>query len=128
VRSNPPLEGSVWGATTWAWFAGDTPARREFLDAMARFQPGAEALPFNALGWLAGKVLEYAAWQLPEPPTSEALLDGLYTVKDNDFGGLTYPLTYRRDQPVPPRSCGTTVVIKDGRYTAPFGVDLTCTD
>lgn len=78
------------------------------------------------MGWLAGKVFEEAARNLPEPPTTDALFDGLYAIKDNDFGGLTYPLTYRRDQPAVPRTCWSTAVIKNGKYTAPFGVNLTC--
>jgi branched-chain amino acid transport system substrate-binding protein len=127
-RTLPSLDGSVWGATTWAWPAADNPARREFHEAIAKYRPGNEVLPLHALGWLNGVVFGEATRDLPEPPTTDAILDGLYRIKDNDFGGLTYPLTYRRDAPVPQRTCGTTVVIRNGQYTMPFGADLTCSD
>ena len=45
----------------------------------------------TAVGWVAGKLLERAGANLPDPPTSEAILRGLWSVSNDNLGGLTEP-------------------------------------
>jgi branched-chain amino acid transport system substrate-binding protein len=68
---------------------------------------------------VAGKLLERAGRALPEPPTSHAVLEGLWSVNDDDLGGLTYPLTFVRDQPTEPKACWFNLVIQGGAWLSP---------
>ena len=42
------------------------------------------------------------------------------------MGGLTFPLTFTRDQPSPRKSCWGSVVITGKKFTAPFGTQFKC--
>lgn len=126
LARDPLLEGSIAGAHTFAWPARDNEARVEFHDAFDRFAPGTEVTGGSANGWVAAKALEYATRALPEPPTSAAILAGLWALDGNDLGGLTYPLRFTPNQPSPRVSCGTVVVIQEGRWVAPRGGGVQC--
>ena len=94
---NPSLEGFVGGIHSLGWFVTSNPQIAQFQDALRKFAPGLPASPATASGWTTAKLFELAAQNVPEQPTSQSILDGLWNVKNNDLGGLTYPLTYNRD-------------------------------
>ena len=123
---NPALEGGSIGATAFPWMVGDTPATAEFQAAMARYQKGIAPTGSHTVGWVAAKVFEKAAAAMPEPPTAAAVLDGLWKINSDDLGGLTYPLTFKRDQPAQPRVCWFNVKITGGAFTAPAGARYSC--
>ena len=75
------------------------PGVAEWLAAMKQFVPNTPVQPTGGMGWVASKVFELAARNMPDTPTSQAVLDGLWTIKGNDMGGMTKPLTYVKDQP-----------------------------
>lgn len=63
---------------------------------------------------------------LPDRPTSEDVLNGLWAINGDNLGGLTYPLHFPKEQPSPRKSCWGVVVIKDKGFIAPYGSTLTC--
>jgi hypothetical protein len=77
------------------------------------------------MGWVAGKLLQRAGAKLPEPPTSEAILQGLWTIEGDTLGGLTSPLTFRKDEPAVPTSCWFNLALK-GRWSSPDNYQLHC--
>jgi branched-chain amino acid transport system substrate-binding protein len=93
---------------------------------MAQFQKGVAPTGSHTVGWVAAKVFEKAAAAMPEPPTSAAVLDGLWKIRNDDLGGLTYPLTFNRDKPAEPRVCWFNVRISGGAFTAPAGARYSC--
>jgi ABC-type branched-subunit amino acid transport system substrate-binding protein len=121
---NPSLEGFVGGTHSLGWFVTSHPQIAQFQDALKKFAPGLAPGPATASGWTTAKLFELAAQNLPEQPTSEAILEGLWSIKNNNLGGLTYPLTYNRDQKTPPTKCFFPVVVKKGNWTA--GDKLVC--
>ena len=121
---NPSLEGFVGGIHSLGWFVTSNPQIAQFQDALRKFAPGLPASPATASGWTTAKLFELAAQNVPEQPTSQAILDGLWNVKNNDLGGLTYPLTYNREQKTPPTKCFFTVAVKKGQWTG--GDKLVC--
>jgi branched-chain amino acid transport system substrate-binding protein len=121
---NPSLEGFVGGTHSLGWFVTGNPQIAQFQDALKKFAPGLPASPATASGWTTAKLFELAAQNVPEQPTSQSILDGLWNVKSNDLGGLTYPLTYNRDQKTPPTKCFFTVAVKKGQWTG--GDKLVC--
>lgn len=79
-----------------------------------------------AVGWTAGKLLEAAAARLPEPPTSSALLQGLWSIRDDTLGGLTHPLTFGQGQTATRRACWFTLLIRNGSWVSADGYRLHC--
>lgn len=121
VRQDPNLDGAVVGTHTFAWPATDTPARKEFHDLFTRFAPGVEINGSHAVGWTAAKAFEAAAAARIGPgdhPTSELVLQGLWTFNGNDLGGLTYPLRFTAEQPAKRRACWSVVRIRDSAWVA----------
>ena len=70
--------------------------------------------------------MEEAAKTCPTSPPHEDVLNGLWSIKDNDIGGLTYPLTFPKMGNSPKKACWGVVVIKDKKFIAPKGSAVAC--
>lgn len=126
MKDDPNLEGMVAPSNAFPYFQSGTPATDEFQRAMKRYGRNlAPGVP-NAVGWTSGKLFERAAANLPEPPTSDAVLRGLWSLRDETLGGLTYPLTFLENQPAKPISCWFTLAIRNGSWMSPDGSKLQC--
>ena len=126
MKDDPHLEGISAASPFFPYFQSGTPATDEYHDAMRRYGQGMSESGPSAAGWAAGRLLERAAANLPEPPTSEAILAGLWTVKDDTLGGLTAPLTFVKDQPAAKRSCWFNMLLRKGAWVSPDGFKLHC--
>jgi branched-chain amino acid transport system substrate-binding protein len=122
----PGMEGAVVGAQVFPWFASDTPATAEFQAALARYAAGRAPSGSSSVAWVSAKLFERAAARMPEPPTAAAVLDGLWSIKGDDLGGLTHDLTYTRGQPAPQRVCWFPVRVRNHRFVAPDGTRYRC--
>jgi branched-chain amino acid transport system substrate-binding protein len=116
-RLDPNMEGTVAVSMIFPWIQDDTPAAAEYRAVMERYGVGRDVQ--TATGWTSAKLLQRAATSLPEPPTSEAVLRGLWSIKNEDLGGLTGPLTFTEDKPPPVVECWFTVIIHDRRWESP---------
>jgi branched-chain amino acid transport system substrate-binding protein len=105
----------------------DNPGVSEFLNAMKAYLPGTPPGPSEAGGWTSGKLFERAAAAMTEPPTTAALLEGLWSIKNDTLGGITGPRTFVRAQPTPQNpSCGYDMVMEKGAWRSPDGFQLHC--
>lgn len=125
-REDPNLEGAFGVTNVFPWFQSGTAASDEYQRALQSYGKGLGNGVGLATGWAAGKLLEQAAAQLPEPPTSDAILNGLWSVKTDDLGGLTMPLTFVKDQPAKPAVCWWNLQIKKGAWTSPDAYGRHC--
>lgn len=126
-KDDPKFEGIVATSNVFPYFQSGTPATDEFQEAMRTLGRGtAEAGVGLAQGWVAGKLLEKAGASLPEPPTSAAILAGLWSITDDALGGLTHPLTFIREQPTKPQGCWFDMTIRNGQWKALNGFRLNC--
>ena len=124
-EQNPELAGAAGATNVFPWFQTGTPATDEFQAAF-RALGGKQRLNVGVtMGWVAGKLLQRAGAKLPEPPTSEAILQGLWTIQEDTLGGLTSPLTFRKDKTAVPTSCWFNLLLK-GRWISPDGYQLRC--
>jgi branched-chain amino acid transport system substrate-binding protein len=71
-------------------------------------------------------LFERATARLPEPPTRQAVLEGLWSLRDDTLGGLTQPLTFTRGRPAQPRACWFNMTIRDRRWISPDQFALHC--
>ena len=115
-KDNGFLDGITLASPIFPYFATGTPARDEFQTAKRTFGAGITPSVGVAQGWTAGKMLERAARDLPEPATNEALLSALWSFQDESLGGLTPPLTFLRDKAVSPRACWFPIATRGGSW------------
>jgi branched-chain amino acid transport system substrate-binding protein len=122
----PEMDG-LWGSTSaFPWFQATTPATQEYQAASRQFGLTKDAGPTSTAAWAAGKLFERAARNLPEPPTTDAILDGLWSLQNDTLGGLVPPLTFVRDRPATPRTCWFAMVVKDRRWESPDNFTPNC--
>ncbi|HVW31675.1 MAG TPA: ABC transporter substrate-binding protein, partial [Acidimicrobiia bacterium] len=125
-KDDPNLAGAVANAMTFPYFQTGTPATDEFQSALRAF--GRQIRLGNGVshGWTAGKLLEKAGARLPEPPSSAAILDGLWSIDRDTLGGLTLPLTFARNQPPTRASCWFDLTIAEHAWSSPDRYRLHC--
>jgi branched-chain amino acid transport system substrate-binding protein len=127
-KDDPNLEGAVIPVPLEPWFLTDKPAVAQFVETLKRYAPGVLPGGSSENGWVAGKLFEKAAAAVPATgkPTSAGLLDGLWGIRNETLGGLTYPLTFNRDQKATQVNCWYPVVIGKGSFNSPDGGAIHC--
>ncbi|HVW31290.1 MAG TPA: ABC transporter substrate-binding protein [Acidimicrobiia bacterium] len=125
-KEDPNLDGAFGVTNVFPWFEAGTPGSDEYQRALSAYGKGIANGVGLATGWAAGKLLEAAGAGLPEPPTSEGILDGLWSIKANDLGGLTMPLSFTREQPAKPAVCWWNLQIRNGAWVSPDGYRRHC--
>ena len=105
------------------WFQDNTPATREFHAAAKKY--GLTLGVGAATGWTSGKLLQKAGANLTEP-TSAAILKGLWSIKNDNLGGLTAPLTFAEGQPAKTGACWFAIQIQANKWVSPDNFSLTC--
>ena len=123
--SVPEYEGMPLGNQTFS-YSYEGPETAEFRKALAQYAPQASNGGYFANAWAAGKALEKAISQIQGPVTSEAILEQLWTFKNETLGGLTVPLTYVKDKPTVPPFCVYVTTVGKGKVDAPFGLKPLC--
>jgi branched-chain amino acid transport system substrate-binding protein len=123
-KDDPNLDGFIGPSPVFPYFQSGTLATDEFRAAMRA--NNVPLSPSGAHGWTAGKLLEKAAAGLSEPQTSEGLLLGLWSIKNDTLGGLTGPLTFIKDQPALNPACWYLTGVKNGEWVSPNGFQLNC--
>jgi branched-chain amino acid transport system substrate-binding protein len=126
LNQDPNNEGV--GATTpsFPWVANDLPGEREYNAAIQQYDPGLAVSTATSMDWLSGMVLMEAAKNLPANPTAQDILNGLWSIKGNDFGGLATPTTFTKGQPSPGWPCAFLIQNQGGKWVAPRGSKPLC--
>ena len=122
LKADPNLDGAVGPSTVFPWFLSGTPATEEYQRVMRTFGKNVPPGVGPAMGWVSGKLFEKAGANLPEPPTSEALLRGLWGLRNDDLGGLTQPLTFAENQPARAKICFWTLRIENRSWVPEDGI------
>ena len=125
-RLDPNLDGMVGTSNVFPYFQSDTPATQEFQRARATYGADLTNGIGLATGWTSGKLLEKAAAGIGEPPTSEAILRGLWSLKEDTLGGLTHPLTFTENQNAKFVQCWYNVKIENKQWQVPDGFQMHC--
>ena len=88
------------------------------FDAMAKYAPGTAPSGGHMLGWASAKVFELAASQLPEPPTSAAILEALQSIHGDPLPDIAGPLLYNPGAPATPSACAFATIIRNQSWTS----------
>jgi branched-chain amino acid transport system substrate-binding protein len=124
--TNPNMQGTVSAGNTFPWFLNNTPAAQTFQTAVAKYAPGVVPSGGMMLGWISGLLFGAAAVHLPTNPTSQDVLNGLWAIKNDTLGGLTYPLTFNSGQATPTPPCWFNMTITNNAWASPDAGALHC--
>jgi branched-chain amino acid transport system substrate-binding protein len=119
------LVGSI---NAFPWWVDDAPVA-QFRDAMssAGLSEDDYASSTATGAWTGLQLVAKASADLPEQPTKDDVLDGLYSLKDETLDGLLAPVTFTRGQPAPPRDCFWLLTYIDKKLANPLGgLNHTC--
>lgn len=92
----PELDGA-WTVAGVKIAPATDPAVAAALQVLQKYARGTPLGPNSGIGWASAKVFEQALRNVSGNPTSQDVLDGLWSLKNYTAGGLTRPLTYERD-------------------------------
>lgn len=124
---NAGLDGLAVMTGLAPWFRSDNPAVAQYLSGLKQYAPGVEPGPGTMIGWASGKLFEKAVLATSaDPTTSAGILEGLWTIKGDDLGGLAPPLTFRRDQTAVPVVCYWLAQTRGGHWISPNDGERTC--
>ena len=130
MSTDPNLADSLGFSNVFPYFQAGTPGTDEYQAALARF--GGEGVDRGvgiATAWTSGKLYEQVAASLPEPPTTDAILRGLWSLKGETLGGLTQPLTFLEGKNAPENPvCWFAMKIQAKKWVSPDGFKLTCSN
>jgi branched-chain amino acid transport system substrate-binding protein len=124
---NTGLEGTIAPAPVFPWMvSGGNPEIDAYNQAMQQYAPGLEGSGSTAIQWASGELFKRAAANIGAEPTTDALFNGLWALRNETVGGLTPPLTYAAHQASPPVTCYFITRIVGGKWTAPNGAKYQC--
>src|SRR5882757_671327 len=113
------LDGVVIAQPYLPWFLNDRPAIQIFQTVLRQFAPG---LPFDSAsinGWTAAQLFSRAEKAFAaDTVTSKGILDALATIKNEDLGGLTYPLSFSPGKAQDTKRCGWIMKVQGGKFTS----------
>jgi ABC-type branched-subunit amino acid transport system substrate-binding protein len=126
LLSDRSLDGMFIPQGSLPWMITSNPSIVEYQSALRRYAPTLTPSAGTVLGWVSAKLFQLATANLSDPPTSQSILDGLWSIKNNDLNGLSIPLTFTKDQNPPHMLCYWETQIKGGQYISPDGGKRTC--
>ena len=97
-----------------------------FRDAYKTYAPDDPLTPNASQGWASAIVFQHAAEHVGAHPTSAQILAGLWSMRNETFGGLTPPLTFVKDKAATDAKCSFAMKVQDGKIEAPFGLKTVC--
>jgi branched-chain amino acid transport system substrate-binding protein len=116
LASDPNLNGLLAGQTDFPWVDSYTPAQAAYQQAVKQYDPQLASSATTAAEWTAGMLAVAASSDLTATPTSAEFLQGLWSIKDNDLGGLAPPLTFNANAPATPSNCFFLMTLQNGQY------------
>lgn len=96
AASVPELDG-VWTASGVKFAPASDPAVAALLAVMKKYAPSEPLGPNGGIGWVSAQVFAHALRNVTGNPTSQDVLNGLWSIKNYDAGGMTRPLTFAKN-------------------------------
>lgn len=109
------------------WTATNIPSVALFQKVMSQYGAGVPLDGSSIQGWVTAQM--FLAGESNLPPgniTSAQILAGMDSIKNNDLGGITNPLTFTAGQNAPVGICWFQVKLENGTFVSPNGGHRTC--
>lgn len=116
TASGVRLAGGLQG---FPWWTSDAPVK-QYRDAMARYQPKADATNPSATSvWASLELTHKALAEVGDNPTRQDVFTGLYGLHDEDLGGLLpQKMTYTKDKGAPQVLCLWLYKYENGTFSS----------
>lgn len=126
MKDNPDLDRLTVNANAFPYFLCEGNAK-DYCDALRKYGPVSLYGIGTANGWTAGKGFEQAAQNVPDGQvTSQDILKGLWSFRNETLGDLTHPLTFTEGQTAPRKTCWWPLIIESKKFNAPAGMTVRC--
>jgi len=116
VEADPHLNGLIAGQTNFPWMDSFTPAQDQYQQAVKTYAPSLKGSATTSAEWSAGMLAVAASKALGATPTSAQFLQGLWSIKGNNLGGLSPPLTFNQGGPATPSNCYFLMVLQNNHF------------
>jgi branched-chain amino acid transport system substrate-binding protein len=103
-----------------------SPKAKPYLDAIARYQPGAPKGNFGMTAFSTGLLLERIAARFGSTVTTADFFAGLFSLQGETAGGLFPPITFVRDPPTNRNLCMVPLRMANGRFVPLDGDRFVC--
>jgi branched-chain amino acid transport system substrate-binding protein len=124
--SNPATDGMLFAEYVTPYVATSDPNVQGYLNLLKQYAPNLQPSFTGSGGYASALLFQKALEHLSEPPTSQSILDALYSIKNYDFGGFTYPMTFTRGKTAAPVMCYWVATIQGGHYATWEGSPRVC--
>ncbi len=126
LASNANLNGLLAGQTNFPWVDSYTPAQATYQQAVKQYDPQLASSATTAAEWAAGMLAVAADKDLTATPTSAEFFQGLWSIKDNNLGGLAPPLTFNQGGNATPSNCFFLMTLQNGQFVDLQNGNTTC--
>ena len=126
MASDTTLNGMISSQATFPWMDGFTPAQALYQAAIKQYAPGLVGSGASSGEWTSGMLAVAASKYLGATPTSAQFFQGLWTIKNDNLGGLSPPLTFNANGNASPTSCYFLVTLQNGQFVDPNHGNYEC--
>ena len=126
IVSDPDTNGIFVPTPHFPFMANDLPGEQAYHQAIHEYDPGLVEADTTAEIWLDGLILSRATSSLSSNPSAQEVLNGLWAIKNETFGGLSTPVTFAKGQPSPNSNCYYIFQNQNGRWVAPIASRTDC--
>jgi branched-chain amino acid transport system substrate-binding protein len=116
LATDSHLNGLLAGQTNFPWTDSYTPAQQAYQEAVKTYDPSLPGSATSAAEWSAGMLAVAADKDLTASPTSAEFLQGLWSLKNDNLGGLAPPLTFNQNAPATPSDCYFLMSLQNGQF------------
>jgi branched-chain amino acid transport system substrate-binding protein len=130
LESDPHLDGLISAQTDFPWIDSFTPAQATYQAAMKSYDPslaGSGGSAATSAEWTSGMLLVAADQYLTENPTTAEIFRGLWSIKNNNLGGLAPPLTFNANADATPSPCYFLMTLQNGQFADTNAGSTQCT-
>jgi branched-chain amino acid transport system substrate-binding protein len=126
MQDDPQLDGMLATQASFPWMDSGTPAQAAYQEAIRRYAPGLVGSGASSNEWTAGQLAVAASKFLGANPTAAQFLQGLWSIKNNDLGGLSPPLTFNANGNASIARCYFAIQLKGGKFADPSNGKYVC--
>jgi branched-chain amino acid transport system substrate-binding protein len=126
MQGDPQLDGMYATQASFPWMDSATPAQAAYQQAIQTYAPGLVGSGASSNEWTAGALAVAASQYLGANPTSNQFFQGLWSIKNNDLGGLAPPLTFNANGNASIVTCYFSIQLHGSQFVDPNHGKYTC--
>jgi branched-chain amino acid transport system substrate-binding protein len=129
--SNPAMDRLITPSQQFPFINTSLPEEKRFRDVLSKTMPLDQIFAAHAQGWNVADIFAEAVKRAIAPdatPSTQLILKGLWTFKNETLGGTSQPLTYVQGKPPAHvnNMCSFPMQVIGGKWTAPRGNKTSC--